>query len=374
MSRETFGVLVHGAGWVSAQHIAAFGHNTPPRKCVAISSRKLASAQRSAEEAGLAGIGLTRFGQSFRHPGVDIASVCTPQHVHCGERPGGGARGQAPGHRKTGRHFARPNFAGCATRCGGPASGPSSASCCDGTPFSANSSPEGPGALGRLYSVEADYLSHNGVWWSGWTDTCKVARGQRHVCGRVPRDRRAALVRGARASSSRQIRSRSSPWPAAIARAGPSSSTRSRNASQLRRARRWSTTDWKWRWSSLTTASSARCRGQLRLHHAVSVSPPHLRRPRHRVQQSHLVAPIPRAEAVGRTAGRSSPNSGNIHTPSVPSRGRSFRPMPSTGGRRVALQPSRRGIRTHEVAFAALECYRTRRPVRLPLLQKSPSR
>lgn len=27
------------------------------------------------------------------------------------------------------------------------------------------------GALGRVYCVETDYLSHNGSWWSGWNDT-----------------------------------------------------------------------------------------------------------------------------------------------------------------------------------------------------------
>ena len=26
------------------------------------------------------------------------------------------------------------------------------------------------GAIGKPYCVEADYLSHNGSWWSGWND------------------------------------------------------------------------------------------------------------------------------------------------------------------------------------------------------------
>ena len=32
-------------------------------------------------------------------------------------------------------------------------------------------------ALGRPYYVEADYLSHNGSWWSGWNDARTVAQG-----------------------------------------------------------------------------------------------------------------------------------------------------------------------------------------------------
>ena len=32
-------------------------------------------------------------------------------------------------------------------------------------------------ALGRPYYVEADYLSHNGSWWSGWNDARTLAQG-----------------------------------------------------------------------------------------------------------------------------------------------------------------------------------------------------
>jgi predicted dehydrogenase len=83
MIDEQLGVLVHGAGWVSGQHIAAFQKN-PQSRVVAISSRKLASARRRAEEANLQDIGLyDDFQQALQHDGVDIVSICTPQHVHC---------------------------------------------------------------------------------------------------------------------------------------------------------------------------------------------------------------------------------------------------------------------------------------------------
>jgi predicted dehydrogenase len=79
---DKLGVLVHGAGWVSTQHIKAFGNN-PHTKVVAISSRKLESAKKRAEEAGLKDVGIYKdFNKALKHKGVDIVSVCTPQHVH----------------------------------------------------------------------------------------------------------------------------------------------------------------------------------------------------------------------------------------------------------------------------------------------------
>lgn len=82
MNDKKLGVLVHGAGWVSTQHIKAFTIN-PHTRVVAISSRKLESCKKRAAEAGLEGIGLyNNFDQALKHDGVDIVSVCTPQHLH----------------------------------------------------------------------------------------------------------------------------------------------------------------------------------------------------------------------------------------------------------------------------------------------------
>ncbi len=79
---DKLGVLVHGAGWVSTQHIAAYNNN-PHTEVVAISSRKLASAQARADEAELEGIGLyDDYEQALAHDGVDIVCVCTPQQIH----------------------------------------------------------------------------------------------------------------------------------------------------------------------------------------------------------------------------------------------------------------------------------------------------
>jgi predicted dehydrogenase len=52
MGKRSFGVLIHGAGWVSSQHIAAYAHH-PDTQVLAISSRSLESARRRAQQAGL---------------------------------------------------------------------------------------------------------------------------------------------------------------------------------------------------------------------------------------------------------------------------------------------------------------------------------
>jgi predicted dehydrogenase len=80
--KRKLGVLVHGAGWVSGPHIKAFMHN-PHTKVVAISSRKRASAQARADEAGLKDAKVyDDFDKALENPEVDIVSICTPQHVH----------------------------------------------------------------------------------------------------------------------------------------------------------------------------------------------------------------------------------------------------------------------------------------------------
>ncbi len=83
MANKKFRVLVNGAGWVSTQHIAAYINN-PYAEVVAISDIKLESAQQRAQEAGLGKVGIyDNFDKALRDEGVDIVSVCTPQHVHC---------------------------------------------------------------------------------------------------------------------------------------------------------------------------------------------------------------------------------------------------------------------------------------------------
>ncbi len=82
MSQKQLGVLIHGAGWVSGEHIKAFQAN-PHSKVVAVSSRSMESVKRHADTFGLTDIGMyTDYEKALQHEGVDIVSVCTPQHVH----------------------------------------------------------------------------------------------------------------------------------------------------------------------------------------------------------------------------------------------------------------------------------------------------
>ena len=81
MGKKKLGVLVHGAGWVSTQHISAFQAN-PNTEIVAISSRRVQSAEKRAAEAGLEVACYDDLHRALDHEGIDIVCVCTPQHVH----------------------------------------------------------------------------------------------------------------------------------------------------------------------------------------------------------------------------------------------------------------------------------------------------
>ncbi len=81
MKKKELGVLIHGAGWVSTQHIAAFSKN-PHTEIVGISSRNLESPKKRAREAGLEVELYDDYEKALSNPDVDIVAVCTPQHVH----------------------------------------------------------------------------------------------------------------------------------------------------------------------------------------------------------------------------------------------------------------------------------------------------
>jgi predicted dehydrogenase len=177
MSQRAFGVLVHGAGWVSGQHIAAFQQNSASR-VVAISSRRLETARRRARESGLGDIPCyDNFEQALRHPGVDIVSICTPQHVHCEnvlaaaragkhlviEKPVGISLEELQRMREAVRRADVRTVVSFVLRWN--------------PLFRKLKALVAQGAIGQPYSVEADYLSHNGSWWSGWADTCSRSHG-----------------------------------------------------------------------------------------------------------------------------------------------------------------------------------------------------
>lgn len=177
MSERAYGVLVVGAGWVSTQHIAAYVKN-PYAKVIAICDHRLENARKRATEAGLADAALyDDFERALGHPGVDIVSICTPQHVHCRqvvaaaeagkhlliEKPAGISLEELSAMRGAVRRAGAITVVGFVLRW---------------NPwFRTLKAMLADNALGRPYYVETDYLSYNGSWWPGWKDARTIAQG-----------------------------------------------------------------------------------------------------------------------------------------------------------------------------------------------------
>jgi predicted dehydrogenase len=177
MKTKKYGVLVHGAGWVSTQHIAAFQKN-PATRVVAISSRRIESVRRRAYESGLEHAGLyDDFEQALEHPGVDIVSICTPQHIHCANVLAAAGAGK---HLVIEKPVANSVLELRAMQKAVAIAGVKSV-----VSFVLGWNPlfhmvktlMADGALGRPYYVEVDYLSQVGSWWSGWRDTHSLKTG-----------------------------------------------------------------------------------------------------------------------------------------------------------------------------------------------------
>lgn len=170
MGSRQLGVLIHGAGWVSTQHIQAFEAN-PNSRVVAISSRRLESARARASEAGLADVGLyDDLGTALSQPGVDIVAVCTPQHVHCDnvlaaaaagkhiviEKPIGNSMGEIRRMQEAVRAAGVKTVVSFVLRW---------------NPYVQRAKQLiAEGALGKVFCVETDYLHNICSFWGGWPD------------------------------------------------------------------------------------------------------------------------------------------------------------------------------------------------------------
>ena len=176
MAERKLGVLIHGAGWVSTQHIAAFTAN-PNTEVVAISSLTRADARNRAEESGLDVACYDDYEAALAHEGVDIVSVCTPQHIHAANTIAAAGAGKhiaiekpaamtldemramrdaiAQGGVKTIVSFVlrwNPMFRECKSLIAA-------------------------GELGEIYSVETDYQSYLGDWWGGYEEGRRLDTG-----------------------------------------------------------------------------------------------------------------------------------------------------------------------------------------------------
>jgi predicted dehydrogenase len=177
MSAPAYGVLVLGAGWVSSQHVAAYQHN-PQTRVLAVCDRSLEKARARVAAANLSDvICYDDFRQALAHPGVDLVSICTPQHVHCRHVV---AAAEAGKHmiieKPVGISLEELGKMQIAVRRGGVQTVVSFV--LRWNPLVATlKAMIADNALGRPYYVEADYLSHNGSWWSGWNDARTLAQG-----------------------------------------------------------------------------------------------------------------------------------------------------------------------------------------------------
>lgn len=168
MSEKTYGVAVLGAGWVSTQHIGAYGKN-PKTEVLAICDINPENAKRRAEEAGLKDVAFFEdFRDALKHPGVDIVSVCTPQHIHCRnvlaaaeagkhlviEKPVGNSLDELRRMRDAVREAGVKTVVSFVLRWN--------------PLFREIKQRIADGVLGEIFCVETDYQSYNSDWWGAW--------------------------------------------------------------------------------------------------------------------------------------------------------------------------------------------------------------
>jgi predicted dehydrogenase len=168
MSEKKLGVLIQGAGWVSTQHIKAFQTN-PHTEIVAISSRRMESCRLRADEAGCGNVTFyTDYEKALKHEGVDIVSVCTPQHFHAEhaimaaeagkniviEKPIANSLNEMKAMREAVRKAGVKTIVSFVLRWN--------------PLFVTIKRMMADNALGDLYYVETDYQSNISSWWSGF--------------------------------------------------------------------------------------------------------------------------------------------------------------------------------------------------------------
>ena len=172
-----YGILINGAGWVARQHAAAY-RNRPDCRIVAINDISRDKAQRLAGELGLEGIGLyDDLAAALRHENIDIVSVCTPQHVHCENVV------QIAG---AGKHIViEKPVATTLAELRLMRDAVDAAKVKTVVSFVLRWNPLlvqlkkmlTDGVFGKPYYVEVDYMSYNGSWWGGWNEARTVRQG-----------------------------------------------------------------------------------------------------------------------------------------------------------------------------------------------------
>ncbi|MCK5000954.1 MAG: Gfo/Idh/MocA family oxidoreductase [Anaerohalosphaera sp.] len=168
MAEKQYGILVVGAGWVSTQHISAYVNNTHA-EVRAICDINPDNARKRAEEAGLRDVGVyDNMADALKHDGIDAVSICTPQHIHCENVLAAAEAGKHMIIEKPAANSLKElrqmrdavNAAGVKTVVGfvlrwNPLFQNIKKLIADGT-------------MGEVYYAETDYQSYNSAWWGGW--------------------------------------------------------------------------------------------------------------------------------------------------------------------------------------------------------------
>lgn len=167
MSRK-HGVLIIGGGWVSTQHINAFKNN-PNAEVLAICSRTKEGARKCAAEAGLDVQCFDDFGKALKLPGVNIVAIGSPQHVHAEQaiavaRAGKHMLIEKPVAQSLAEMYAMRE----AVRLAGVKTVVSFVLRWNPL-FQRLKKMSADGAFGEIYAVETDYQSYCGDWWGGYS-------------------------------------------------------------------------------------------------------------------------------------------------------------------------------------------------------------
>ncbi|MBM3335584.1 Gfo/Idh/MocA family oxidoreductase [Candidatus Sumerlaeota bacterium] len=167
---EKMGVLIQGAGWVSGEHTKAY-QNNPHTEILAICDIKIEKARQRAKEAGLEKVALyTDLDQALKHDGIDIVSICTPQHLHAENTI---KAAQAGKHMVIEKAIANSLDEMRAMRDAVRKAGVKTV-----VSFVLRWNPMiqtvksliADDVVGKIYYVETDYQSNIASWWSGWED------------------------------------------------------------------------------------------------------------------------------------------------------------------------------------------------------------
>jgi predicted dehydrogenase len=168
MAENQYGILVIGAGWVSTQHIGAYVNNANA-EVRAICDIDLSKAAKRAEEAGLTDVALyDNIDDALKHDGIDAVSICTPQHVHCEnvlaaakagkdmiiEKPAANSLDELEQMREAVNNANVKTVVGFVLRWN--------------PLFQSIKKLIADGTMGEIFYAETDYQSYNSAWWGGW--------------------------------------------------------------------------------------------------------------------------------------------------------------------------------------------------------------